>query len=170
MNTKSPDSTDKNNGPEPDVVQTRNAVPQPPHPGAVLKELVKDIDFEMLCVKLAIAPKELSLFLEEGTPLTARLALRLSRTIEGRNFHAWMKLQNDYDLHFEEDRLKFVMSGHAFNSAHLFLAEKRNKHGTLKLEENFKRYMTHSLATEIEKKRQQSTKIGRLTTMERSRL
>ncbi|HDR9798314.1 hypothetical protein [Burkholderia cenocepacia] len=122
----------------------------PPHPGAVLREQINGIALETLCVNLATSPAALSLLLDEKIPLTAGIALRLSRTLPGRSFHEWMKIQNDYDLHTEEFRLKYVASGHHFDLSHLLPADQKNKHGKAKMGKDFRRFITHCLTNQIE--------------------
>ncbi|NTY39179.1 helix-turn-helix transcriptional regulator [Burkholderia diffusa] len=132
--------------------------PSPLHPGAVVKKFLSEIDFESLCLNLAMSPKELSLFIEEKIPLTARIALRLSRTLAGRNFYEWMKIQNDYDLHWEEIRLKPTTSHHTFDFSHLLPAENKNKRGKQKLSKDFRKSITHFLVNQIEENINQQRK------------
>ncbi|VWD54367.1 hypothetical protein BLA39750_06519 [Burkholderia lata] len=140
--------------------ETGNTAPQgpqvdhehirPPHPGAVLKKLIDGINFEVLCVNLATSPTELSLLIEERIRLTARTALRLSRTLVGKNFHEWMKIQNDYDLHLEEQNINSAIHGHSFGLSHLLPADQKNKHGGQKMGKEFRQFITHHLTNQIE--------------------
>ncbi|HGO6079099.1 TPA: transcriptional regulator [Burkholderia cenocepacia] len=122
----------------------------PPHPGAVLREQINGIALETLCVNLATSPAALSLLLDEKIPLTAGIALRLSRTLPGRSFHEWMKIQNDHDLHIEELKLTSLISGHHFDLSHLLPADQKNKHGKAKMGKDFRRLITHYLTNQIE--------------------
>jgi len=78
------------------------------------------------------------------------MALRLSRTLAGKNFHEWMKIQNDYDLRLEEQNINSAIYGHSFDLSHLLPADQKNKHGGQKMGKEFRQFITRYLVNQIE--------------------
>ena len=95
----------------------------PPHPGAVLKELyvkphkMKVVDFAM---QLDVDRKTVSRLLNGRQSVSAEMALRLAKFL-GTTPDMWLGMQSDYDLwHAEKDcqhKLERI-TPHQLNTAH----------------------------------------------------
>lgn len=136
-----------------------NAAAKPFHPGKALEKLIgKGANLRGASYWLAVSEVELALFIAGDIPLTAGLALRLSRIFEGRTAHEWMKLQVDLDLfHAEENLRTSLLFNGARNLNYLRKKEDLSTQGNTKMtKEQRTLWMTHlvnSIETEVNNQR-----------------
>lgn len=71
----------------------------PPHPGAILVEQLRylGISEEDFARHLGVTLTSLNRIFKEKAPITADMALRLSKVIPGPEASTWLALQSDYD-------------------------------------------------------------------------
>lgn len=69
----------------------------PPHPGTVLREYLRDADVTSFAGKIGVARTTLSRLLHGHTGVSAPMALRLSAAL-GTSAMLWMNLQVQFDL------------------------------------------------------------------------
>ena len=71
----------------------------PPHPGGILAEQFQylGISEEDFARHLGVTPTSLHRIFKEKSPITADLALRISKVIPGPESSTWLAFQSDYD-------------------------------------------------------------------------
>lgn len=71
----------------------------PPHPGGILAEQFQylGISEEDFARHLGVTPTSLNRIFKEKSPITADMALRISKVIPGPEASTWLVLQSDYD-------------------------------------------------------------------------
>ena len=71
----------------------------PPHPGGILAEQFQylGISEEDFARHLGVTPTSLYRIFKEKSPITADMALRISKVIPGPEASTWLALQSDYD-------------------------------------------------------------------------
>lgn len=127
----------------------------PRDPRDIVKELIGDADIKFVSRYLGMSDIELTDFLGGSIPLTARLALRLSRCFKGRSVHQWMKLQIDYDLHHAELELVRITSEKIINFAYLHPPHLRGKEGKSKIHSRgfFTKLITNQITENVNESR-----------------
>lgn len=72
----------------------------PPHPGAILAEQLQylGISEEDFAHRLGVTLTSLNHILKEKAPITAEMALRISKVMPGPEASTWLLLQSDYDV------------------------------------------------------------------------
>jgi antitoxin HigA-1 len=78
---------------------------RPPHPGSMIRDLIKgirletgqDLTIRQMAKGLGITPKTLSNILNEHQGISSEMAIRLSEAF-GSTPDFWLKLQRDYEL------------------------------------------------------------------------
>lgn len=84
---------------------------KPIHPGEVLlEEFIKPMQItpEILAQGIKINLETINKLIRKETPITAEIALRLSRFF-GTSPQFWLGLQNDYDLDIAQDQLSKIL-------------------------------------------------------------
>lgn len=71
----------------------------PPHPGGILAEQLQylGISEEDFARHLGVTPTSLNRIFKEKAPITADIALRISKVMPGPEASTWLLLQSDYD-------------------------------------------------------------------------
>ena len=71
----------------------------PPHPGGILAEQLEylGISEKDFVRHLGVTPTSLNRIFKEKAPITADMALRISKVIPGPEASTWLLLQSDYD-------------------------------------------------------------------------
>lgn len=84
----------------------KNGLP-PIHPGEFLREVLDELALTQVAFAEAIgvSPMRVSHLLKGARPVTAELALRISRAL-GQSAQYWLNLQTSYDLKIAEAALK----------------------------------------------------------------
>lgn len=88
------------------IPATINGLP-PIHPGYYLREILEELSISQagFARSIGLSPMRISHIVREERPVTAEVALRLSRAF-GQSAQYWINLQSSYDLKLAERKLK----------------------------------------------------------------
>lgn len=72
----------------------------PPHPGRIVAEQIEylGISIREFAQNIGVAPSTVSRIIKGTSPITAKMAIRLSATLPGPAPETWLALQSDYDV------------------------------------------------------------------------
>jgi antitoxin HigA-1 len=82
----------------------------PPHPGAVLRDISEGLVQGKLADQLGVTRQTLSRILNGHASITAAMALRLAKVFPNSPPELWLKLQMQYDLWQARNAAKPVQS------------------------------------------------------------
>lgn len=79
----------------------------PPHPGSILSEELEylGVSAREFARNLGVSPSSITRILNETSPITPAMAIRISAALSGPKPQIWLKLQSDYDLWQAEQQI-----------------------------------------------------------------
>ena len=79
----------------------------PPHPGSILFEELEclGVSAREFAHNLGVSPSSITRILNESSPITPEMAVRLAAALPGPKAQTWLDLQSDYDLWQAEQRI-----------------------------------------------------------------
>lgn len=79
----------------------------PPHPGSILSEELEylGVSAREFARNLGVSASSITRILNESTPITPEMAVRIAAAIPGPEPETWVSMQSDYDTWQAEQRI-----------------------------------------------------------------